>query len=295
MTNMEIKYFLGILLVAILISACEDVVDVQTADAPKQIVVDAWLNDQPVAQQIKITFSQPYFEADFAEPLTGAIVEVISSQGETYTFPETAPGIYTWEGIDGKTIGQTGDQLELTVTLDDQILSANSLINPVPSIDSIGQEYRENDLSGPDGIYAQFYARDIRGLGNTYWIKTFKNDQYLNKPEEINLAFDAGFDGGSQLDGLIFIPPIRELINPDLEDDAPYQPGDKIKVEIHSITLEAFEFMSMVRDQILNGSNTIFASPIANSPGNIKSNLQSSEVLGVFCVSSVSSAEKVIE
>ncbi|MCB0669317.1 MAG: DUF4249 domain-containing protein [Saprospiraceae bacterium] len=277
--------------------ACEDVVDVQTADAPKQIVVDAWLTNQPVRQEIKLTYSQPYFNSDFAEPATGASVEIMSSTGKQFFFEETSTGIYSWTGASDEILGNPGDQFELTIVLDNQTLTASSTMFPVPAVDSIRQEYREDELSGPDGIYTQFFARDLPGLGNTYWIKSFKNGEYLNKPEEINLAFDAGFDGGSQLDGLIFIPPIRELTNPIPDDfpadDAPYQEGDKIRVEIHSISLEAFEFMSMVRDQILNGSNTIFAFPIANSQGNIQSDNQNN-ALGVFCVSAVSVAEREI-
>lgn len=299
MSKIQKIYFFPVLVAGLVIAGCEDVVEVQTADAPTQVVVDAWLNNQPEPQEIKLTYSQPYFNADFAQPVIGATIEVTSSQGKEFIFEETAPGTYTWMGNDGEILGMPGDQFDLNIEWENLTLTATSIMPPVPLIDSIQQEFRDDELSGPDGIYTQFFARDLPGLGNTYWIKTFKNDRYLNKPEEINLAFDAGFDGGSQLDGLIFIPPIRELTNPIPDDfpaeDPPYQAGDRIRVEIHSITLEAFEFMSMVRDQILNGNNTIFASPIANSEGNINSDEPTGEVLGVFCVSAVSSAEKEIE
>ena len=180
-------------------------------------------------------------------------------------------------------------------------MTSQSTMMPAPVIDSITQEFREDELGGPDGIYAQFLARDLPGLGNTYWIKTYKNDLFLNKPEEINLAYDAGFDGGSQIDGIIFIPPIRELVNPSLDsidvanDVSPYAAGDKVRVEIHSISFEAFRFMESVRDQILNASNTIFASPIANSPGNIVTTKANTKVLGVFCVSAVTRKEYIIQ
>jgi hypothetical protein len=280
-------------------SSCEDVIDIQTTNAPTQIVVDAWLNNLSQQQEIKLSYSQPYFDSSFAKPILEASIEIRSEQGNTFVFKETGSGHYTWQPGVGQNLGEIGDIFELSITLADQNILGTSIIHPVPEIDSISQEFRENDLRGPDGIYTQFFARDLQGLGNTYWIKSYKNDLYLNKPDEINLAFDAGFDGGSQLDGIIFIPPIRELTNPVPDafpaDEAPYKAGDQLRVEIHSLTIEAFEFMSSVRDQILNGSNTIFASPIANSKGNLTTNKSDTEVLGVFCISAVASAELIIK
>ena len=66
--------------------------------------------------------------------------------------------------------------------------------------------------------YCEFFARDLLGLGNSYWIKSFKNDTFLNRPSEINIAFDASFDAGGEVDNLIFIPPIRDNINPNDDD-----------------------------------------------------------------------------
>lgn len=293
------KYLSLVLLFMFASYGCEDVITVQTADAPRAIVVDAWLTDVSEIQQIRLTYTQSYFNADFAEPIAGALVEIRSNQDRSFIFEEAAVGNYVWQPEPGQRLGEPGDVFELTINLPDQVLTATSMMNPVAAIDSISQEYRVDDLRGPDGIYTQFFARDLQGLGNTYWIKSFKNDLYLNKPEEINLAFDAGFDSGSQLDGIIFIPPIRELTNPVPDEfpaeEAPFKPGDKLRVEIHSLSFEAFRFMQSVRDQILNGSNTIFASPISNSKGNIISSKVNSEVLGVFCVSQVASMEKVIE
>jgi hypothetical protein len=281
--------------------SCEDVIDIQTADAPTQIVVDAWLNNQSVTQTIRLTKSQPFFKSDLAQPISGAMVEVTSNAGNTLVFDEKSAGTYTWTPNGQTSIGNIGEEFSLKITLDDQILTSTSTLRAAPAIDTIIQEFRENELGGPDGIYAQFLARDLPGLGNTYWIKAYKNGLFLNKPEEINLAFDAGFDGGSQIDGIIFIPPIRELINPALDsidvanEVSPYAAGDKVRVEIHSISFEAFRFMQSVRDQILNASNTIFASPISNSPGNIISSRPETKILGVFCVSAVEMKERTIE
>ena len=62
----------------------------------------------------------------------------------------------------------------------------------MPDIDSIVFSFKEESVC-PEGYYAQFYADDIAVPGDIYWIKAYKNGSFLNKPNEINLAFDAGF------------------------------------------------------------------------------------------------------
>lgn len=295
-----IKYIIVIFLGSYLV-ACEDVIDIDTDNADALLTVDAWLNNLPEEQVIRLTRSQPYFQNEFSPAVVGASVSILSESGEEFVFEDQGDGNYVWEASGDSTLGQIGSQYTLTIDVDGRQISSVTSMQPVPAIDSIVQEFREDELGSPDGIYAQFYARDIPGLGNTYWIKTFKNGLYLNKPDEINIAYDGGFTAGAEIDGIIFIPPIREAVNPipdsaEAENDVPpYEVGDQIRVEIHSISPEAFLFLESARNQILNGSNTIFASPIANSPGNVYSVSDDQEVLGVFCLSAVSSLEKQVE
>ena len=278
---------------------CEDVIDIQTDDAPTQITVDAWINNLPSDQFIRLTESQPYFENEFTPGIQGAEITITSESGQIYEFLDQNNGDYIWSRPTDSVFGMVGETYLLQVSVNDQTLVSQAKMSATAQVDRIEQEFRTDELGGPDGIYAEFFARDLPGLGDTYWIKTFKNEMFLNKPEEINIAYDGGFDAGAEIDGITFIPPIRELVNPfpdSSETDLPrYDTDDQIRVEIHSISLEAFLFLESARDQILNGSNTIFASPIANSPGNVISTDARTEVLGVFCVSAVSSLEKKIE
>ena len=295
-----IPFFVGILF----FTNCEDVIDVNVDEAPAQLVVDAWLNNKPEQQTIRLTFSQPYFQNEFTAGAEGAnVVLENQDQGSILIFEDQGKGDYTWTPNPGESIGQVGDTFQLGIELNGEAYGGISIMNRVPKIDSITYEFETDELFGPDGIYAEFFARDFVGRGDTYWIKTYKNGLYLNKPSEMNLAFDAGFDGGGDSDGLIFIPPIRNLINrvPDEdnpEDDSmipPYAEGDSIYVEIHSITNEAFAFLELARDQMNNGSNTIFSIPIANTRGNIINAQTEDFALGMFCVSAVEALGRKID
>lgn len=284
------RYILGLLIAVFVYSSCEDPFDAQLEEAPPQLVVDAWLNNASEPQVIKLSLTQPYLQNTFAEGVTNAEVVVTADNGNSYLFAHTGEGEYVWIPNPGQTIGDIGDNYTLDILVDGKAYTSQSTMNDVPVIDSIFQEYRENEIFLDDGIYCQVFARDLPGLGDTYWIKTFRNDTFLNRAVEFNIAYDAAFDSGADIDGIIFITPVRELVNP-VNDDGisqPWLPGDEIRVEIHSITNEAFAYLEIVRDQLLNSLNGIFAEPLANPIGNIESVDNDDVVLGMFNVAAVS-------
>lgn len=297
----SIRFFFLIAAAIFFGTSCTDVIDVETDPAESLLVVDAWINDQTEPQTIRLTKSQPYFDNSLTDAATGATVTVVSSEGATFDFVDNGDGNYVWTPTTAGEIGAAGTSYTLTIEWDGQTYSAETILNPAPTVDSISQEFRVDDLSGPDGIYTNFFARDLPGLGNTYWIKTFKNGEFLNKPIEMNLAYDASFSGGSETDNLIFIPPIREATNripdpdSDEEDLAPWEVGDEILVEIHAISNLAFDFLFLAREQMTNGENTIFAVPLANTSGNVRNTATNERALGFFDVAGKTSLSKVIE
>jgi hypothetical protein len=284
--------------------SCTDLIDIDADFKEAELVVDAWLTQLPETQTIKLSLSQDYFDASIPPAITEAAVTLSNdTQGKSFAFEHQGEGVYAWSPAAGASIGEVGDAFTLNVGYDSYTYFATTKLAPVAVVDSITYEFREDDLRGPDGIYAQFYARDLPGIGNSYWIKAYKNGSFLNKPSEMNLCYDGTFDAGSGTDGIVFIPPIRELINPvadDLEDgeeaQAPYAIGDNIRVEIYSISNEAHRFLTIALEQMTNGSNGIFALPVANSPSNIQALEADAPVaLGFFNVAAVSAMEAEVQ
>lgn len=280
-------------------NSCEDPIDVELESADALITVDAWINSNAEDQTIRLTESQSYFDNNFTKGLTGATVLVRRNDGQEFTFVGDGAGNYIWSS-DGNTIGAVDDEFQLEVNVNGDILTAETALNRVPVVDSIYQEF-VTDMGFVDGIMIEILTRDLVGVGDTYWIKTFKNGVYLNRAAEINIAYDAGFDSGAETDGIVFIPPVRFLLNPvedtDFQDsiDIPsWSPGDLARVEIHSISNDAFTFMETLRDQLLNSDNGIFAEPLANTNGNVTAS-SGATVLGVFNVAAVSAEERVID
>jgi len=287
-------------LVAFGLCACETTITPDLNEAEEILVVDAWINQKMERQEIRITRSQPYFENAHPTKVDGAIVSVLDlTSGTTYEFEE-GPSSYFWDPA-GTPFGEVGHNYRLTVSLEGETFEAFCRLGRVPAIDSIEFKYNPGDfLIEQEHYKAEFSALEPAGVGDTYWIKAWKNGIYLGKPSELNVAYDANFTAGQSVDGQQFIIPIRrDLINPWDEDPEkesgilpPYLVGDSVYVEIHSMDPLAFEFMFGVYYHINRpgGFAELFSFPLANTITNLKSRNENSAtgVAGFFNVAAVS-------
>ena len=289
--------FLGALIMVL--SACEDEISPPLEEAAPILAVDAWITDQPLPQRVRLTQTQPYFDS-VDSPLSGATVLIQDTQGSVYDFTEDErePGSYYWTPTATETtFGKLGETYELRITTGDQTYHAFSRLNPVPAIDSITYEEFEGNAFIPTSYFAEFWAVDLPEVGNAYWIRAYKNGNLLDEPDEISVAYDAGFSRGGSFNGTVFAQPIRSSINPfDQDEDGnilpPYKREDSVYVELHSITDEAFDFLSQVAIQTNRpgGFAELFANPIANVSTNLKNaDPQGPLAVGFFNVASVSS------
>ena len=288
-------YLLGIATIFGL-SSCEDPVTVDNGFEASQIVVDAWITNEAGQQTIEVTESQDYFDNRLPTGITNAEVTV-TNNGQAYTFIHTADGKYTWTPSSAtEVIGDIGDEFALNITIGEKTLTSTTQLNRVAEIDSISIYFEDQAFGGDDGYFAQLYARDLPGKGDTYWVRSYRNDTLLNRPQELNIIYDATFDAGTDIDGTTFIFPLRFAVNALDEDGLPrdLSNGDKVRCEIYSISNEAFRFLQIVQEQTTNGDNSIFALPVANSRGNIKDE-NGDLVLGVFNVAAVAREEVIMD
>jgi hypothetical protein len=291
-----IKYPALFALALMTLTSCEDVIDLDTATGPPQLVVDGWLTNQPGEQAITLSWSQAYFNNTAPTPVLGAEVTVTDDNGKVYKFLDAdGDGKYTWGKTTADTLGHVGRTYSLKVVNSTDTFTAKSELKRVPAVDSVVYRHEkwpfEPDKGPREGFVASFYARDPEGVGDTYWIKpVIRGKAVVDKGENISIAYDAAFGAGAPSDGLIFILPLRESIT----TDSLYSAGDQIGVELHSITYEAFEFLKQVSEQAANGG--LFATPIANVRSNIvNADPNGQKALGFFSASAVSRKETVID
>ena len=283
------------LLFLVLLFTCEDPIAVDSGFTTPQLVVDAWLTNEPRPQTITLSQTQDFYDNGLPAGLDDATVVVCRTDDQRcFPFVHQDSGRYVWTPAAGEVLGEVGDEFALAIERDGERYVSLTGMGRVPPIDSISFQFEEEALGLEEGTYAQLYARDFPGLGDTYLIRTRWNDTLNQRPQELNLVFDATFDAGSDADGFTFIFPIRFRINR-LDDDGspvPVEIGDRVAVDLWSISRPAFAFLSIAAEQIQNGDNGLFGVPVANSPGNIVRVDSEDRVLGIFNVAAVSSAER---
>ncbi|WP_020605783.1 DUF4249 domain-containing protein [Spirosoma spitsbergense] len=269
------------------LNGCTTVIDAKLDTGPVQLSVDALLTNQPGSQTIRLTKTAGYFDSNTPPAATSATVTVTDNTGKTYRFIDsTNTGYYVWKPTGKDTLGHIGRTYQLTILYGGDTFRSTSKINPVPPIDSLIFVKRAlNPLSTTQGYRAEFYAVDIPKQVDYYRIRFFRNGTLQNKPNNIITSQDGVFGGNSSVaDGLTFIVPIRRSINP----DSLYALKDIVKVEVHSLTADAFLFWQQVRTQVTNGG--LFATPPANVPTNIiNTNPTGRPATGFFITSAVSS------
>ena len=283
---------------ALLITSCETIINPDLENAEPVLVVDAWLNNLPQEQTIKLSQTQPYFDNTNPAGESAAIVTLTNeTEGRTFVFNEEGTtGNYKWiPSSPTDSIGKYQDVFSLQVQVGADEFLATAKLGRSPKIDSITFRFEEGNSFIPDYYLGSFWATDFSGQGDRYWIKTYRNDTLLLKPSDINTAYDAGFSAGGNIDGVTFITPIREGISPfDTDDDgnllSPYNIGDSVYVEIHSISLQAFTFLAEVQVQTdrPGGFAELFSSPFANVSTNIvNANPNGKKAVGFFNVGQI--------
>ena len=286
----RIKNILFLFVAIIFLSACEEVVDLKLPEGRSQIVVDAFVSDENEVQTIKLTWSAGYFDNSPPKGVKDAEVKITGSDGSSYIFIEKEDGNYEYDASTLPAIDSIGTLYTFHFKHEGKEFISKSYLNPVPEIDKIGFYTELNHLTMESNTFAEFFATDIAGRTDYYWIKSFLNGESLTDQGEFNIVRDAS-SIGSNTDGLMFDLFVRRSIN---NYEMPIENGDEVRVELNSISESAWNFLNRVNTEASNGG--LFSVP----PSNIESNItgiageQQDEVLGVFTMMSKSSLEVTV-
>lgn len=290
---------IGSLLLGIFLMGCEEVIQLDVPETEKYLIVEGTITDQSGEQVIKLTESQAILSSSNPKVITNATVVVTDNTGKTYQFRDSQnQGVYRWTPTSANEImGAIGKTYTLRIEADGEAYQAVSELRRVPKIDSIVYKYEDNpnpnqtgDNKPTEGYEANFYATDLKGVGDCYRIKVYKNGKLFNGPNDIVIAYDAIANKSKLGDGLMFSRPIRRSITPEL-----YLENDKLKVELSSITEGHFDFWTQLRTELNNSG--LFATPAARIPCNVINVNPNSKkkAAGWFGTSAITSFEVTID
>ena len=280
-----------------LFNACQDVVQIKLDEGSKLYVIDAFVNSLPGKQTIRIVTNDSYFSNREAPPVSGASVFVKDlTANKQYQFNFSSNGNYIYNAGLNDSMAQVNHQYELNVTIDGTTYTSLTIQKRPAGLDSISAEYNDGKGGGfgppRDPYYnCMLWAKDKVGTETDYyWIKTFRNDTLFSGSGDINISIDGtnGPVSDVPVDSTDFTPPITFL------GFKTYQFGNTCKVEIHSLTHDAYFFFVQASAQINNGG--LFAT----TPENVKTNIVTPEgvktkAVGWFNMASVVTKTKVVK
>ena len=188
------------ILLLILFTSCEEVIDVDLRTAEPKLVIDANINWEKGTigniQTIKISTTTGYFDNTIPK-VSGATVFITNSSNTVFDFIEESgdnlnSGRYTCENFSP----QLGETYKLTVTYKGETYTATEKLMPTPDITDIEQQ---NDLGlNNDQIGLKINFNDIPNQKN-YYLMRFETS--LNPFSEYEVLDDL-FNEGNKMNSL---------------------------------------------------------------------------------------------
>jgi len=129
-----------VILTALILSSCEDVIQVDVPSGKIRLVIEASLDWEKGTegnnQRIKLRTSTPYFSTNSNTGVTGAIVKVLNTNtNETFDFTDQNDGSYTTSTF----VPIIGDTYSLEVIYNNENYTASETLMAVPEFKAITQ------------------------------------------------------------------------------------------------------------------------------------------------------------
>jgi hypothetical protein len=255
---------LGLLgLVAMLVTtACTKIIKVDLNTANAQLVIEAYVTNQPLADTVLITKSGSYFTPGNYPRVNGATVVITDNTGLIDTFVQVDSGVYATRHL----TGVPGRTYTMHTFIAGKEYDAVSTMPPVVNLDSV-QLYIVGNA--PDtGYHIRGYFVDPGAGLNYYMLQAYYNG--ILQDSANNITLDNNEYTPSQLQ--------------DIRLRVPYPPiGDSVKVSLLHIDYNTYNYFNVVKS-VSSAGNPISTAVPQNPPTNILGG-----ALGYFSAYSVSS------
>jgi len=258
-------------LLVIILPSCEEVITIDLAQSPIQLVIDGLVTNEDTTHVVRITRSIDFYSTGIVNVDNG-IVSVSDNLGNTYSYTHNPEGYDSLNGYyfsDQRFSGSTNSIYQLNVRVDNFDYSASDTLRPVTTIDSLSIMVDEHAVDNPAHVEGDYqvilYAQEPQNSRDFYYFK-FYRDGILEVSENV-FVFDDKLLGNS----------LNGLPSPVL-----YAEGELATIELYSLTREQYIYFNDL-GIILNSDGGMFSPP----PANPRSNL-SGGALGLFQVSGVS-------
>ena len=270
-----------IVVLSLALTACEKTVMLDLTQSQSRVIIEGLVTNVQGYQYVKVTRSSGFYETGPSPRIVNAAVTVTDDAGNRYDFVHNPGGDPDSSGYylpATPFVGVVGRNYHLEVLVDEQVYEANDLLTPVTRIDSLTTRINEEEREDPDKA-GKFYevlmfAKEPQNTTDYYLFKFYRNDTLtVDTDTDIYYADDDLL--GENIDGIA--GPVY------------YAPGDVARVEMYSISRDAFVFYSDLQ-RLLTNDGGLFGQPPSNSRTNL-----SNGALGFFQASSLDLSEIVVK
>lgn len=262
------KKSIYLILFAVLIISCEDVINVNTPTEKPRLVIDASINwfkgTLGTKQEIKLTLTAPYF-SDSVPPANGAQILITDSNNEAFNFIEDgSTGIYKNSNF----IPVLNRAYTLTIIYQNETYIASETLKSVASIDYVAQN-DEGGFSGNETELKALYTDPVNE--KNYYFFEFINDISVIPSLEI---YKDEFTNGNQMFGFY------------TEEDL--STGDIVTIRNYGVSKQFYNYMFVLLQQNSEDGGGPFETQPATVRGNcINQTNPENYPLGYFRVSEV--------
>jgi hypothetical protein len=254
------KNIINIIIVALLFTSCEKIVDLDYRSNQSEIVIEGNITNDTGPYFVKITRAIGLTKTGTYPAIDDAVVSISDDDGNSETLASQGNGIYqtaTLNGIEGRTY-------TLTVKADDQTYTAQSTMPRQVTFDSVRVE--EITIGGDTEYNLIPVYKDPIEKGNNYRFVLSVNNKLINMHLVLNDEIKNGLVNTLKLE-----------IN---DDDLKLKPEDLVNIEMQCIDKKVSLFytaLALMADSGPGGG----ATP-NNPPNNI-----SNGALGIFSAHTV--------
>ncbi len=265
------KYTL--ILIAILLISCEEVIELDLNSSDPQIVIEANLTNDLSKNFVKITESTDFYNPGNYINISNAGVKVVVNNADEYILNEISPGNYFNENL----LAVPENEYRIIVDYSGKNYEAVSQVPKVILIDSLSYKLETRPFNkDKKNLELHVHFQDNSDRKDFIRFVIYKNDKKL---DGIYL-YDDRLTNGNYIDFFFFN-----------FDDEEFNSGDKITVELNTIDQKTHSYFKTLRNAKASSRGGPFGSA---APANPETNWNNN-AFGYFSAFAYNSKEIVLQ
>lgn len=259
------KKLLAFISAIVLLSACQDVIELNTETYKTTLVIDGRITDT-LGTSVKLSTTANYFEQGETPSVNNATVTLYENNVPVAVLEKSTSesGLFT-----SPFNGEVGNTYFLLIEVANDNATGlggttwqtnTQMLHRTFAFDSLSIKYLDENttpLSINAGQFVLGYFTEPQGVGDFYRLRYWKNDSFIT--QSLDILTDEFSDGVSF--GTYPIPPY--VVYGAIDEDK-----DSITIEVSSISEDYYDYLTLLREQIFQVSSP-FSAPPALIQGNV--------------------------